>query len=64
VNVKRIAYPIIETPRSFNCSSIFKKGGTLSIMNSFKLKGCNRLSKLVSLDFNHKGLRANPFEEV
>ena len=42
---------------------MFKTGSTLGIMNFLKLKGYNKLSRLVSLGFNHKDLRANSFEE-
>ena len=47
--------------KGFNNSYVFKKSGTLSTM-SF-LKGRNKLSRLVFFGFNHKDLRANPFEE-
>jgi len=61
MNVERIADPIGVPPKGFNSSYVFNKDGTLSTM-SF-LKGCNKLSRLVSLGFNHKDLRGNPFED-
>ena len=61
MNVRRIVHSIRISPKGFNSSYNFKKGGTLSSL-SF-LNGCNKLSRLVSLGFSHKYLRENPFEE-
>jgi len=61
INVGKIFHPVVVSPKSFNNSYMFKKGGTLSTMHF--LKGCNKLLVLVSLGFIHKYLRANPFEE-
>jgi len=61
MDVRRIIHPIGVSPIGFNNSYVFKKGGTLSTM-SF-LNRCNKFSGLVSLGFNHKDLRANPFKD-
>jgi len=61
MNIGRIFHAIRVAPKGFNKSYVFKNGGTLSTMTF--LKWCNKLSRLVSLSFNHKDLRANPFED-
>ena len=63
MNVGRIAHPIRVSLKSFNNFYMFKKVNTLGIMNFLKLKGYNKLSRLVSLGFNHKDLSASYFKE-
>ena len=61
MNIGRFVHSIGVIPKGFNNSYVFKKGGTLSTIRF--LTEDNKLSRLVSLDFNHNGLRANPFKE-
>ena len=60
MSVGRIVYP---TGKAFNNSYMFKKGDPFRTMSFLKLKGCKKLSRLVSLDFKYKDLRTNPFKE-
>lgn len=63
MKVRVIVDPIRVSSKTFNNSYVFKKGDILSLMGSLKLHRCNEFLTLVSIDFNCKDLRANPFEE-
>ena len=57
---RRVAYCFGVPPKIFNSSWMFKKGRVLSTLGIFKLKGDNKLSRLVSMDLNPEDLRKNP----
>ena len=59
INTGKIFHVIGVSPKSFNNSYIFKKGGILSIMSFLKLNGYNKLSRVVYLDYKCKDMRSN-----
>ena len=62
INVGKIFHPVGVSPKSFNNSYMFKKGGTLSIMSFLKFNGCNKLSRVVCLDYKCNNLRTIPLQ--
>jgi len=42
---------------------MFKRGGALSTLCIFKLKGNIKYSRLILMDFKNKDLRENPYQE-
>ena len=53
----------LVSPKAFNNSYMFKKGGIVSLMSYLKLKWCNNFLRLVPTDFKQKDLKETPFEE-
>jgi len=60
MNVGRIAFPIRVSPKSFNNSYMFKKGGTLSTESFLKHNGCNKLSGVVYSNYKCNDFKSNP----
>ena len=54
IKPRRVAHCLLTLPEIFNNSYTFKKGGVLNTLGIFKPKGTNKLSMLVSIDFNPK----------
>ena len=63
MNVEKMVNTIRESSKAFNNSYMFKKGGPFNTMSFLKLKGCNKLSRSVSLGFKHKDFRVNPSKQ-